>query len=72
MFDYVMPSLGADMESAKLAVWLVKPGDRVKRGDVIAEVETDKGVIEIQIFEDGVVDQILVDPSDERIAVSSN
>ena len=57
-----MPSLGADMEAAILMRWRVQPGDQVKRGDIIAEVETDKGLIEVEVFEDGVVDQILVEP----------
>jgi pyruvate dehydrogenase E2 component (dihydrolipoamide acetyltransferase) len=52
---FVMPSLGADMEAGKLVEWLVKPGDTVKRGDVVAVVETQKGAIEIEIFEDGIV-----------------
>jgi pyruvate dehydrogenase E2 component (dihydrolipoamide acetyltransferase) len=69
MAEFVMPGLGADMESAALVEWHVKPGDRVKRGDVVAEVETDKGVIEVEIFEDGVIDQILVNPSEERLPV---
>jgi pyruvate dehydrogenase E2 component (dihydrolipoamide acetyltransferase) len=56
-----MPSLGADMESGTLVEWLVKPGDRVKRGDVVAVVETQKGAIEIEIFEAGKIEQILVD-----------
>jgi pyruvate dehydrogenase E2 component (dihydrolipoamide acetyltransferase) len=55
-----MPSLGADMEAGTLVEWLVKPGDRVKRGDVVAVVETQKGAIEIEIFEAGQIDQILV------------
>lgn len=55
-----MPSLGADMESAILVEWLVKPGDRLKRGDIIAVVETDKGAIEIEVFEDAIVDALLV------------
>ena len=55
-----MPSLGADMESAILMEWLVKEGDVVKKGQVIAEVETSKGVIEIEVFEDGFVEKILV------------
>ena len=55
-----MPSLGADMEAGTLVEWLVKPGDRVKRGDVVAVVETQKGAIEIEIFEDGRIEQILV------------
>ncbi|QWG12225.1 2-oxo acid dehydrogenase subunit E2 [Bradyrhizobium sediminis] len=55
-----MPSLGADMEAGKLVEWLVKPGDRVKRGDIVAVVETQKGAIEIEIFETGRIEQILV------------
>ncbi|MYM57220.1 dihydrolipoamide acetyltransferase family protein [Thalassovita mangrovi] len=55
---FKMPSLGADMEEGKLVEWLVGPGDTVKRGDVVAVVETQKGAIEIEIFEDGVVDRI--------------
>jgi len=56
-----MPSLGADMEAGTLVEWLIKPGDRVKRGDVIAVVETQKGAIEIEIFETGQIAQILVE-----------
>ena len=71
MTEYKMPSLGADMESAKLVEWSVKPGDTVASGDVIAEVETDKGVIEIEIFEDGVVDKLLIQPSQDDILVGT-
>jgi pyruvate dehydrogenase E2 component (dihydrolipoamide acetyltransferase) len=60
MAEFKMPSLGADMDTGTLVEWKIKPGDHVKRGDVIAAVETAKGVIEIEIFEDGVVDQIFV------------
>ena len=60
-----MPSLGADMRAAILRRWRVKPGDKVKRGDIIAEVETDKGLIEIEVFENGVVDQILAEPGNK-------
>ena len=56
-----MPSLGADMREGTLLQWKVKPGDRVKRGDIIAEVATDKGDIEIEVFEDGVVTEILIE-----------
>src|SRR5512132_4447501 len=56
-----MPSLGADMEAGTLVQWLVKPGDQVKRGDVVAVVETQKGAIEIEVFETGRIEQILVD-----------
>jgi pyruvate dehydrogenase E2 component (dihydrolipoamide acetyltransferase) len=55
-----MPSLGADMEAGTLVEWLVKPGDQVKRGDIVAVVETQKGAIEIEIFQTGTVDRILV------------
>jgi len=63
MPEFRMPSLGADMEAGTLVEWKMRPGDHVKRGDVIAEVETDKGVVEVEIFEDGVIDEILVQPS---------
>jgi pyruvate dehydrogenase E2 component (dihydrolipoamide acetyltransferase) len=65
MSAFVMPSLGADMESAVLMEWKVKEGDPVKKGEVIAEVETSKGVIEIEVFETGVVEKILVEPETE-------
>jgi pyruvate dehydrogenase E2 component (dihydrolipoyllysine-residue acetyltransferase) len=55
-----MPSLGADMEAGTLVEWLVKPGDWVKRGDIVAVVETQKGAIEIETFQAGQVEQILV------------
>lgn len=62
MSQFLMPSLGADMESAILMEWLVKEGNSVKKGQVIAEVETSKGVIEIEVFEDGIVERLLVEP----------
>jgi pyruvate dehydrogenase E2 component (dihydrolipoamide acetyltransferase) len=58
--DFRMPSLGADMEAGTLVEWLVKPGDRVKRGDVVAIVETQKGAIEVETFDSGEIEQILV------------
>jgi len=57
-----MPSLGADMEAGTLVEWLKHPGDRVKRGDIVAVVDTQKGAIEIEVFEDGVVDRTVVEP----------
>jgi len=65
MAEFRMPSLGADMETGKLAQWLVKPGDRVARGDIVAVVETQKGAIDVEIFEGGVVQQILVPEGSE-------
>lgn len=55
-----MPSLGPDMESGTLVQWRVKPGDAVKRGDIVALVETDKGIIDVEIFSDGIVERLLV------------
>jgi pyruvate dehydrogenase E2 component (dihydrolipoamide acetyltransferase) len=55
--EFLMPSLGPDMESGTLV-----PGDAVKRGDVVALVETDKGVIDVEIFAAGTVDSLLVEP----------
>jgi len=59
--EFRMPSLGADMEAGTLVEWMVKPSDKVKRGDIVAVVETQKGAIEIEIFETGVIEKILVD-----------
>ncbi|MGC9420915.1 MAG: biotin/lipoyl-containing protein, partial [Rhodovulum sp.] len=55
---FTMPSLGADMEAGTLTEWLVGPGDTVKRGDIVAVVETQKGAIEIEIFESGTVERL--------------
>ena len=57
-----MPSLGADMEVGTLVEWLKHPGEPVKRGEVIAVVETQKGAIEIEVFETGVMGEVLVQP----------
>jgi pyruvate dehydrogenase E2 component (dihydrolipoamide acetyltransferase) len=65
MAEFRMPSLGADMEAGTLVEWLKKPGETVKRGDIVAVVETQKGAIEIEIFEDGVLDRYLVEPGVE-------
>ena len=60
MADFCMPSLGADMEAGTLVEWKVKPGDTVKRGDIVAVVDTNKGAIDIEIWESGVVSEIRV------------
>jgi pyruvate dehydrogenase E2 component (dihydrolipoamide acetyltransferase) len=70
MSEFRMPSLGADMESGTLIEWLVKAGDRVHRGDIVAVVETDKGAIEIEIFEDAVVAELLIAP-DTEVAIGT-
>jgi pyruvate dehydrogenase E2 component (dihydrolipoamide acetyltransferase) len=55
-----MPSLGADMEAGTLVEWLKHPGDPVKRGDIIAVVDTQKGAIEIEVFDDGTIESLRV------------
>lgn len=65
-----MPSLGADMEFGTLLEWLVKPGDTVKRGDIVAVVDTSKAEIEVETFEDGVIEELLV-PEHTRVPVGA-
>jgi pyruvate dehydrogenase E2 component (dihydrolipoamide acetyltransferase) len=60
MAEFRMPSLGPDMETGTLVEWLVKPGDRVKRGDIVAVVDTQKGAIEVEIYQSGQIEQLLV------------
>jgi pyruvate dehydrogenase E2 component (dihydrolipoamide acetyltransferase) len=62
MHTFTMPTLGADMEAGTLVSWRKQPGDAVSRGDVIAEVDTEKGVIDVEVFAEGVLDEILVGP----------
>lgn len=62
MAVFAMPSLGADMEAGTLVEWLVQPGEWVERGRVVAVVETQKGAIEVECFEEGTVEELLVAP----------
>jgi pyruvate dehydrogenase E2 component (dihydrolipoamide acetyltransferase) len=65
MAEFVMPKLGADMSAGKLIAWRKKPGDTVTRGDIIADVETDKADIEVEVFTGGIVEKLLVLPGDK-------
>jgi pyruvate dehydrogenase E2 component (dihydrolipoyllysine-residue acetyltransferase) len=65
-----MPALGADMEFGTIIQWLVKPGDAIKRGDIIAVVDTEKATIEVEVFESGVIRNILI-PEGEKVAVGT-
>jgi pyruvate dehydrogenase E2 component (dihydrolipoamide acetyltransferase) len=60
--EFRMPSLGADMDEGTLLEWLVAPGDHVHHGQVVAVVDTSKAAIEVEVFSDGVVDELLVEP----------
>ena len=55
-----MPALGADMDAGTVTEWLVAPGDHVARGDIVAVVETDKADLDVEVFEAGVVQQLLI------------
>lgn len=70
MIEFRMPSLGADMEDGTLIEWKKKTGDAVKRGDCIAEVETQKGLIEIEVFDEGIIDEILI-PEGTKVPVGT-
>jgi pyruvate dehydrogenase E2 component (dihydrolipoamide acetyltransferase) len=63
--EFRMPSLGADMDSGTLLEWLVGPGDEVHRGDIVAVVDTAKSAIEVEVFQDGRIGDLLVEPGTE-------
>ncbi len=65
-----MPILGADMQAGTLVAWHKGPGDTVRRGEIIADVETDKAVVEVEVFTDGVVEELLVQPG-EKVPVGT-
>lgn len=69
--DITMPALSPTMESGTLAKWLVKVGDAVKPGDVIAEIETDKATMEVEAVDEGVVAEILVAEGTEEVKVNA-
>ena len=69
--DILMPALSPTMEEGKLAKWLKQEGDKVKPGDVIAEIETDKATMEVEAVDDGVLAKILVDGGTENVKVNT-
>ena len=64
MMEFKLPSLGADMDQGKLLEWKVKPGDAVKRGQVIALVDTSKAAVDVEIWHDGVVEELITKPGE--------
>ena len=66
-----MPALSPTMTTGTLAKWLVGEGDRVRSGDVIAEIETDKATMEVESVDDGVMAKIFVDAGAENVAVGA-
>ncbi len=69
--DILMPALSPTMEKGKLAKWLVKEGDTVTSGDVIAEIETDKATMEVEAVDEGKVGKILIDEGTDDVAVNT-
>ena len=65
MFEFKLPSLGADMDEGTLLQWKVKPGEAVHKGQVVAIVDTSKAAIDIEIWQDGTVRELLVEPGDK-------
>lgn len=66
--NITMPSLGADMKEGLLVNWKIKPGDTVQKGDVVAEIEADKGLFDMESYEEGVVEELITAPG-ETVAV---
>jgi len=69
--EILMPALSPTMEEGTLAKWLVKEGDSVQSGDVIAEIETDKATMEVEAVDEGVVGKLLVAEGTEGVAVNT-
>ncbi|MEQ9636405.1 MAG: pyruvate dehydrogenase complex E1 component subunit beta [Devosia marina] len=71
MPQILMPALSPTMEEGKLAKWVVKVGDQVKSGDVLAEIETDKATMEVEAVDEGTVSEILVEEGTEGVKVNT-
>ncbi len=71
MTDILMPALSPTMEEGKLAKWLVNEGDKVKPGDVIAEIETDKATMEVEAVDEGVITRLMVEAGTEGVKVNA-
>ncbi len=69
--DILMPALSPTMTEGKLSRWLKKEGDAVAPGDVIAEIETDKAMMEVEAIDEGVIEKILVSEGSEGVAVNT-
>lgn len=69
--DIFMPALSPTMEEGTLATWLVKEGDKIGPGDVIAEIETDKATMEVESIDEGTIGKILVEGGTDNVAVGT-
>ena len=64
MIEFKLPSLGADMDEGKLLEWKVSPGDTVNKGQVVAIVDTSKAAVDVEIWCEGTVFELLVEPGE--------
>ena len=71
MTDILMPALSPTMEEGTLAKWLIKAGDEITAGQVIAEIETDKATMEVEAVDEGKVEAILVEAGTEGVKVNT-
>ena len=69
--NILMPALSPTMEEGTLAKWLVKEGDRIQSGDLIAEIETDKATMEFEAVDEGIIGKLLVTEGSEGVKVNS-
>jgi pyruvate dehydrogenase E2 component (dihydrolipoamide acetyltransferase) len=69
MIEVTMPALSPTMETGTLSKWLIKPGDTVKSGDVLAEIETDKATMEVESIDEGIVEELVVAAGTEGVPV---
>jgi pyruvate dehydrogenase E1 component beta subunit len=69
--DILMPALSPTMEQGKLSKWLKAEGDKVKAGDIIAEIETDKATMEVEAVDEGILAKILIADGTDNVAVNT-
>ncbi|OBH77636.1 branched-chain alpha-keto acid dehydrogenase subunit E2 [Mycobacterium mantenii] len=70
MIEFAMPALGSDMDEGTLNEWLIKPGDKVTRGQIVAVVETTKAAVEVECWQEGTVSELLI-PVGETVQVGT-
>ena len=69
--NILMPALSPTMEQGKLAKWLKREGDKIKSGDILAEIETDKATMEVEAVDEGILAKILIDGGTDNVAVNT-
>ena len=67
----LMPALSPTMTEGNLIKWIIKEGDRVKAGDILAEIETDKATMEVEAVDEGIVKQLLIKEGQESVKINT-